>query len=209
MRPVVETNLLEDYQPSLMSNRSVTDRLLETASQNGSSFECFQCMKSIEPGLPIYMRNDFTFCSKPCREKGIAPLYQMMLMESGDLRDARMLSAFRDRTSSLSSLASSENADRKLSPVNIVSTISNQAKQLLQRIVKSASTTSIGSSIFRTYSTSVVWGKDMTRNTSFNMLFTYLPDIDEILASKSPPQPSSGRAESVGSIALASDTSEH
>jgi hypothetical protein len=208
MRPVVDTNFAEDehhYPPSLISNRSVTDRLLDTASQNGTSFECFQCMTTIEAGLPIYMRNDFTFCSKACREKGIAPFYQLMLLESGDIRDARMLSAFRDRTSSLSSLASSETAEKKNSASNIISVVSNQAKQLLQRIVRSASTTSIGSSIFRTYSTSVVWGKDLTRNTSLNMLFTYLPDIEEIC--KSPPQPSSGRAESVGSIALASDTS--
>ena len=211
MKPKIETDLFEaEYAPSLISNRSVTERLLETAScSRGSCFECFHCLKSIEPGLPIYMRNDFTFCSKGCREKGIAPLYQVMLLESSDSRDALMLSAFRNRTSSLSSLASSETNERKNSHTNLISVVSNQAKQLLQRIVKTASTTSIGSSIFKTYSTSLMWGKDITRNTSFNNLFSYLPDIDEILKAKSPPQPSSGRAESVGSIALASDISDH
>ena len=203
MRPVVETDLHEDdhYSPSLISNRSVTERLLETASHNGSSFECFQCMKMIEAGLPIYMRNDFTFCSRSCRQKGIAPLYQMMLMESSDSRDAMMLSAFRDRTNSLSSMYSSDDAEKRSSSSNLVATVSNQARQLLQRIVRTASTTSIGSQIFKTYSSSIIWGKQMTRNTSLNYLFAYLPDIDELLKT-----PSSPRADSVGSLALASDT---
>ena len=201
MRPVVDTEINEDdhYAPSLISNRSVTERLLETASQNGSCFECFQCMKVIEAGLPIYMRNDFTFCSRSCRQKGIAPLYQMMLMESSDSRDALMLSAFRDRTNSLSSMYSGDDSERKSSGTNLVASVTNQAKQLLQRIVRTASTTSIGSQIFRTYSSSVLWGKQMTRDTSLNQLFTYLPDIDEILKSPS-------RENSTGSLALASDT---
>ena len=149
---------------------------LSTPRMQGSSFECYHCLKKIDPGKPVYMRHDFPFCSKPCRQEGIAPLYRLLLSKNPEAVDQRLSSAIRERTSSVSSLASDQSP-----AVTVSATIVAQTRHILQRIVRTASTTAVGSSIFRTYSSSLDWGRNVTRNTSFNSLFDYLPDIEGLI----------------------------
>ena len=182
--PVHSTALSIDIPNIPLSDPLIVSPLLSSSSGRSpqdTSFVCYHCLQKIDPGRPIYMRHDFPFCSKVCRQSGIAPLYRLLMSAEHDARAASL----RDRANSLSSLGSSE------TPANFAGAVAYQAKQWLQKVVRTASTTSLGSTLFRTYSTGLGWGKDLTRNTSFNVFFNMLPDIDALMTSTSPPGHSS------------------
>jgi hypothetical protein len=136
------------------------DRTIQCPS--ATVFECYQCLRSIETGRPIYMRNDYTFCSKDCRELGVHDLIRYQEL--------------RDRVNSVSSMASADSAEpRPPSPQSF----SAHIKSILSRVIRTASATSLGSTITRTYSSSVVWGRDFTKNSSLHAFFAYLPDLPQ------------------------------
>jgi hypothetical protein len=146
-------------------------------------FKCSQCLKTIDVGRPIYMRNDFPYCSKECRELGVSSVYKMIFGSSVD-KDAGFVSRILRQIggSSSASVSSMEDTEDEFgAPTNagVASAARARAKSFLKSIVGSMSKTSLGSSFIRTYSNSVIWGKDMTRNTSFNMLFSYLPEVSD------------------------------
>ena len=134
------------------------------------------------------MRNDFPYCSKDCRELGVSSLYRVLFGSSVD-NDAgfvsRILRQIGGSSTSVSSVDSGDEDDDVEGAYNrpASQTVSldarARARSFLKSVVSSVSQTSIGSSFIRTYSNSLLWGKDMTRNTSFNMLFAYLPELDE------------------------------
>ena len=111
------------------------------------------------------MRNDYTFCTKECRELGVHDLIRY--------------SELRERISSVSSIASADSESLPVRPDHALpsSTLSSQIKNLLSRVIRTASATSLGSSITRTYSSSLLWGRDFTKNSSIHALLAYLPDV--------------------------------
>ena len=152
-------------------------------SPKSVAFKCSQCLQVIQVGRPIYMRNDFPYCSKDCRELGVSSIYRVLFGSSVD-NDAgfvtRLLKQIGASTASISSVEDMEDDDEGVTSTSTVATAARaRAKSFLRSIVGSMSKTSLGSSVIRTYSSSVLWGKDMTRNTSFNMLFAYLPEVNE------------------------------
>jgi len=157
-------------------------------SPRSGNFKCSQCFKLIEVGKPIYMRNDFPYCSKDCRELGVSSLYRVLFGSSID-NDAgfvsRILRQIGGSSTSVSSVDSGdedeefEDEDHRKTSQTVSMDARARARSFLRSVVSSVSQTSIGSSFIRTYSNSLLWGKDMTRNTSFNMLFAYLPELDE------------------------------
>merc|ERR550519_535604 len=42
-------------------------------------FRCNNCIKLIPDGSPVYMRNDYSYCSTGCREKGVSNLYTKLV----------------------------------------------------------------------------------------------------------------------------------
>ena len=154
-------------------------------SPRSGTFKCSQCFKVIEVGRPIYMRNDFPYCSKDCRELGVSSIYRVLFGSSID-NDAgfvnRLLRQIGGSNASLSSLEDFEDDDEDSGrpPCTTVANAARaRARSFLNSIVGSMSKTSLGSSFIRTYSNGVLWGRDMTRNTSFNMLFAYLPELEK------------------------------
>lgn len=152
-------------------------------SPKSAPFKCSQCLQVIQVGRPIYMRNDFPYCTKDCRELGVSSIYRVLFGSSVD-NDAgfvtRLLKQIGGSTASLSSLEDLDDEEEGVASSSTVATAARaRAKSFLKSIVGSVSKTSLGSSVIRTYSSSVLWGKDMTRNTSFNMLFAYLPEVAE------------------------------
>mmetsp|Transcript_77883 Transcript_77883/g.178257 ORF Transcript_77883/g.178257 Transcript_77883/m.178257 type:complete len:229 (-) Transcript_77883:165-851(-) len=51
----------------------------EEDSELDGEFWCHQCVKHIAADDPIYMRNDGTFCSASCRERGVSKKYEVLL----------------------------------------------------------------------------------------------------------------------------------
>ena len=157
-------------------------------SPRSGNFKCSQCFKLIELGKPIYMRNDFPYCSKDCRELGVSSLYRVLFGSSVD-NDAgfvsRILRQIGGSSTSVSSVDSGDEDDdiegehNPQTSQTVTLNARARARSFLKSVVSSVSQTSIGSSFIRTYSNSLLWGKDMTRNTSFNMLFAYLPELEE------------------------------
>ena len=157
-------------------------------SPRPGNFKCSQCFKVIEVGKPIYMRNDFPYCSKDCRELGVSSIYRVLFGSSVD-NDAgfvsRILKQIGGSSTSVSSVDSGDEEDefdvddQRTTSQTVSMNARARARSFLKSVVSSVSQTSLGSSFIRTYSNSLLWGKDMTRNTSFNMLFAYLPELDE------------------------------
>ena len=147
------------------------------------SFKCSQCFKTIEMGRPIYMRNDFPYCSKECRELGVSSIYRALFGSSVDSETGFVTRLIRSiggsSSASVSSIEETEDEADDPNHPGVASAARARAKSFLRSIVGSVSKTSLGSSFIRTYSNSIIWGKDMTRNSSFNMLFAYLPDAQE------------------------------
>jgi hypothetical protein len=147
------------------------------------SFKCSQCFKPIEVGRPMYMRNDFPYCSKECRELGVSSIYRVIFGSSVDNDTGfvtRLLKQIGGSSASISSMEDTEEEidDTRADP-SVATAARARAKSFLKSIVGSVSKTSLGSSFIRTYSSSILWGKDLTRNTSFNTIFAYLPEIPE------------------------------
>lgn len=166
------------------------------------NFKCSQCFKVIDLGKPIYMRNDFPYCSKDCREIGVSSVYRVLFGSALD-NDAgfvtRIIRHIGGSVASISSMESSEECEdsgESADSRNVANAARARAKSFLNSVIGTVKKTSVGSTVIRSYSNGILWGKDMTRNTSFNMLFSYLPEIHENHASSgnisSPVSSSSG-----------------
>ena len=171
---------------------SISADAITRNSPRSGSFKCSQCFQNIEVGRPIYMRNDFPYCSKDCRELGVSSIYRVLFGSSLD-NDAgfvtRLLRQMGGSSASLSSMEDNDEDDegiRRGTDHGVAMAARARARSFLKSVVGSVSRTSLGSSFIRTYSSSVLWGKDMTRNTSFNMLFSYLPELRENQAGSDP-----------------------
>ena len=129
------------------------------------------------------MRNDFPYCSKECRELGVSSIYRVIFGSSVDNDSGFVTRLLKQIGGSSASISSIEDGDDETvasqSDPTVASAARARAKSFLKSIVGSMSKTSLGSSFIRTYSNSVLWGRDMTRNTSFNMLFSYLPELPD------------------------------
>ena len=161
--------------------------LLTRNSPRSGAFKCSQCFKLIEIGRAVYMRNDFPYCSKECRELGVSSIYRVLFGSAVD-NDAgfvtRLMKHIGGSSTSIASSIDSDDDDalyfgQEGGGPGVANAARARARSFLNSVMGSVSKTSLGSSFLRTYSNSVLWGKDMTRNTSFNMLFSYLPDIQE------------------------------
>ena len=171
--------------PSDSSKGSVSPSC-DTTARNSPKlvpFKCSQCFKPIEVGRPIYMRNDFPYCSKECRELGVSSIYRVIFGSSVDNDTGfvtRLLKQIGGSSASISSMEDTEEeSEESRADPSVATAARARAKSFLRSIVGSVSRTSLGSSFIRTYSNSILWGKDLTRNTSFNTIFAYLPEIPE------------------------------
>ncbi len=201
----------EDAQNSSLS--SPKDGSMVAAPRNSpkmGNFKCSQCFKLIDLGKPIYMRNDFPYCSKDCREMGVSSIYRVLFGSALD-NDAgfvtRIIRHIGGSVASISSLGSADDYDdlptdaASIESRNVALAARARAKSFLNSVIGSVKKTSVGSSFIRSYSNGVLWGKDITRNTSFNMLFSYLPELNEN-------HPSSGNVSSPASSSSGASSSK-
>ncbi|CAD7970584.1 unnamed protein product [Amoebophrya sp. A25] len=145
-------------------------------------FRCNHCVKLIPESAPIYMRNDSSYCSTVCRKKGISPLYtnlvdqQLKLMQN-DLQDHVPLTKITSESSVQSrSDSQGEEPGDGILPFRLVAKL---GQKILDKIIPVVKDNAAADRMLRTYSSGLVWGKEYTRNSSFNFLFHYFPNIDQ------------------------------
>jgi len=144
-------------------------------------FRCNHCIKLVPDTAPIYMRHDSSYCSTSCREKGVSSLYtslvgqQLKLLSQKD--DVSLMNVKSD--SSIHSRFSEQSEDKEEQRGVHRRILQRIGEAILSRVVPSISRSTAGDRILRTYSSGLVWGKEYTRNSSFNWLFQYMPEIDE------------------------------
>lgn len=75
---ILKPKQTENPQPSEPASKEAA-RDFETVVTDADfvdvQFRCSFCMRTIDVGRPVFMRNDFPFCTKDCRESGISQTY--------------------------------------------------------------------------------------------------------------------------------------
>jgi len=158
-------------------------------------FRCNNCIKLIPDGSPVYMRNDYSYCSTGCREKGVSNLYAKLV----ETQLAVAKSLMWQRSNSLNSINSksdsslydkSEKSSLGEDPHSIIEDQLFSAKrlgrfglQIIDRVLRGVSSKHWGDKMLRTYSSGLIWGRSASRNSSMSFVFSYFPEVDEYIGS--------------------------
>merc|ERR1719362_225865 len=160
-------------------------------------FRCSNCIKLIAEDAPVYMRHDHWFCSHDCRGRGLSRLY-------ANLKDAQLQEI--GRQSSMTTLTTSSRTSRTKSDSSIVSRnrtgsessdkagggrlalFARVGQKVMDVLLQRVASRSWGAKALRTYSSGMLWGRDMTKDTSACTLFSYLPEVDGYLTHASTAQ---------------------
>jgi len=157
-------------------------------------FRCSHCIKLIAEDAPVYMRHDHSFCSPVCRGRGLSKLYanlkDVQLQEIGRQSSGATLTTS-GRTKSDSSLAS-RNRTSSESSNNAgggrLALFARVGQKVMDVLLQRVASQSWGAQALRTYSSGMLWGRNMTKDTSACALFSYLPEVDGYLTHSSTAQ---------------------
>lgn len=165
--------------------RSQADSAISTPYTPDFVFRCNQCVQLIPENSPVYMRNDFSFCSTTCRAKGVSHSYAR-LVEAQLVKAQHNHSSMQSLNSRSGSSLHSSGSRGEMEPAEtkegiFQSRIAAFGKRVLDHFLTRVGSNTWGDRMLRTYSSSRMWGQDLTRDSSFNVMFSYLPDVDEYL----------------------------
>mmetsp|Transcript_74386 Transcript_74386/g.206516 ORF Transcript_74386/g.206516 Transcript_74386/m.206516 type:complete len:206 (-) Transcript_74386:123-740(-) len=151
-------------------------------------FRCSYCIKLIAEDSPVYMRHDSWYCSTGCRDKGLSRLYTSL--KESQLHDAMYCPSSGSLTTSGnwksdSSLASrtthrsgKDDEGRRQGP------LARLGQRVLDAMLQRVASRAWGAQVLRTYSSGMLWGRELTKDTSARALFNYLPEVDRFLDSQ-------------------------
>jgi hypothetical protein len=54
-------------------------------------------------------------------------------------------------------------------------------RKIMNAMLQRVSSRAWGAQVLRTYSSGMLWGRELTKNSSAHMLFNYLPEVDHVL----------------------------
>mmetsp|Transcript_17967 Transcript_17967/g.39671 ORF Transcript_17967/g.39671 Transcript_17967/m.39671 type:complete len:194 (+) Transcript_17967:89-670(+) len=147
----------------------------EASEKSDFVFWCRYCVQLIQPNSPIYMRNDACFCSSACREQGISPQY--LHFEDS----ARKVFQCMERNQTEASLGG-DSGEQEMGGFRVLeSGVVGLSRKLLGFAVQQVATRVWGGNkLIRTYSSSVEFGQELAKDTSFAFLFSLLPEIDQL-----------------------------
>mmetsp|Transcript_82348 Transcript_82348/g.218503 ORF Transcript_82348/g.218503 Transcript_82348/m.218503 type:complete len:208 (-) Transcript_82348:155-778(-) len=148
-------------------------------------FRCAYCIKFIDEDSPVYMRHDTCYCSPRCRDKGLSRLYtnlkESQLQEMGKYSSGGTLATSGNikSESSITSRATTCIDDHaeggRLGPLARLG--QRVIDVLLQRVASQA----WGAQALRTYSSGMLWGRELVKDTSARALFSFLPEVDHYI----------------------------
>jgi len=139
---------------------------------------------------PVYMRDDFTYCSSTCRDCGVSRLF--VNLKQSQLEGRRLPSGGSLQTASNYKSESSLATKTERTDVTDVSTaddvdwgrlgrLAKIGQRLIDALLKRVSSKTWGAKVLRTYSTSVLWGKELADKSSVAPFFHYLPQVDQYM----------------------------
>jgi len=150
-------------------------------------FRCSYCIKLIAEDSPVYMRQDHSYCSLTCRDKGLSRLYTQLretqLNEAASKKSDGSLEAFeRVRSdSSITSKTTHRTGTDSMVEGNQTGYLARFGQAVLDAMLKRVATRVWGAQVLRTYSSGVLYARDYMKNSSAQRLFHYLPEVDHYL----------------------------
>lgn len=157
-------------------------------------FRCSYCIKLIAEDSPVYMRQDHSYCSLACRDKGLSRLFTQLkesqLQEASKLTSTGSLTPSLDRVRSDSSVASKSTHRTSAGTESCGEGGKEQAgllvrlgQAVLDVVLQRVASKAWGAKALRTYSSGMLWGREFMKNSSSaQMLFEYLPEVDRYLS---------------------------
>lgn len=150
-------------------------------------FRCSYCIKLIAEDSPVFMRQDNSYCSLACRDKGLSRLFTQLkesqLEEAGKLFSSCSLT---ERVHSDSSIAS-KTTHRTVNDAGTegkTSLFARLGQAVLDVVLQRVASKAWGEKALRTYSSGMMWGRQnsfIKNSTSAQRLFEYLPEVDHYL----------------------------
>eukprot|EP00928_Gymnodinium_smaydae_P015675 TRINITY_DN15804_c0_g1_i1.p1 TRINITY_DN15804_c0_g1~~TRINITY_DN15804_c0_g1_i1.p1 ORF type:complete len:229 (+),score=14.81 TRINITY_DN15804_c0_g1_i1:187-873(+) len=147
-------------------------------------FRCCYCIKFIADDSAVYMRHDCAFCSHHCRDRGVSRLYTSL--RENQLRELNRWppsggSLCSSYARSDSSLASYATTNRTQEDEGHRGRIARLGQRVLDAMLKRVASKGWGAQVLQTYSSGMMWGREITKNTSARALFEFLPEVDHVL----------------------------
>ena len=117
-------------------------------------FCCHHCMCGIEEDEPLFMRNDFPYCSVTCRDKGVSAKFQKLMREYNVGLASNMSVATED-----------DNQGGGLTGL-----VTGYGKQMVNGLMDRVTDTIWGQEMVRSYSQALVTSKRKARHSSMAFL---------------------------------------
>ena len=121
-------------------------------------FCCHHCMCGIEEDEPLFMRNDFPYCSVTCRDKGVSAKFQKLMREYNV-----------GLASNLSVATEEENPS-----AGVTGMLKGYGKQMMNGLMDRVTDTIWGQEMVRTYSQALITSKRKARHSSMAFLLEYM-----------------------------------
>jgi len=165
-------------------SQSGSDDESQRAQKCDYLFRCSYCIKLIAEDSAVYMRQDHSYCSIECRDKGLSRLFTQ-------LKETQLQEAMKASTGSLASLVraasdssiASRGTGSDCAEVQKSGLLMRFGQAVLDVVLHRVASRSWGAQVLRTASSGMLWGKEFTKEySSAAMLFDYLPELDRYLS---------------------------
>lgn len=148
-------------------------------------FRCSHCIKLIAEDSDVYMLDDHCYCSYNCREKGLSRLYTNLreVQLRGTLAGPLATSLAHKSDSSISYTLDSASSvdDHWLATQEQVTPLLRFGMRVADVLVQWVADRPWGAQILRTYSSSMLWGREMVKDSSASTLLDFLPQVDHYI----------------------------
>lgn len=152
-------------------------------------FRCSYCIKLIAEDSPVYMREDHSYCTLKCRDKGLSKLFTQLKesqLQEVWTRASSGLSVdkMRSHSSLTSKTAHSTATDSSPQGTKQAGVFARLGQAVLDVVLQRVASRSWGEKALRTYSSGILWGREyLQSHASAQTLFEYFPEVDHYLSS--------------------------
>lgn len=147
-------------------------------------FRCSYCIKLIAEDSPVYMREDHSYCSLSCRDRGMSRLFTQ-------LKETQLQEAWKQSSGlSIDKIRSDSSMTRtgtdSCSEGAQAGLLARFGQAVLDVVLRRIASTACGAQALRKYSSGVLWGREFLKNnSSAQSVLEYLPEVDRYLSNPS------------------------
>jgi len=148
-------------------------------------FRCSYCIKFIAEDSPVYMRHDSCYCSPVCRDRGLSRLYtnlkETQLQEAGKYSSGGTLSTSCNIKSESSLASRATNCADERVEGGRLGPLARLGQRVIDVLLQRVASQAWGAQALRTYSSGMLWGRELVKDTSAKTLFSFLPEVDRYI----------------------------